>query len=90
MLRRIGLAALLCVAPNAWADAGASLKILDIRATVLNPRWVAADPAPRRRAGRLVRQRVREGRHLAVADHISVQHQLHAVRPAGAAAIDEL
>ena len=37
MLRRIGLAALLCVAPNAWADAGASLKILDIRATVLNP-----------------------------------------------------
>jgi hypothetical protein len=37
MLKRIGLAALLWVATNAWADAGASLKLLDIRATVLNP-----------------------------------------------------
>ena len=35
--KRVALAALLCVATNAWADAGASLRILDIEAKVLNP-----------------------------------------------------
>jgi len=37
MSKRVALAALLCVATNAWADAGASVRILDIEAKVLNP-----------------------------------------------------